>query len=133
MINSTIFKRLPAGFCVIEVTENYNDVAEFYIAPHARKQKLCLNLAFIFYHGDLLIAEHGSWNSSQKVDYQIVKLSLKSHGNNAIQLFITGWIHDDEVWGRPVDLILARDDAILISDDHAGVIYRIAKTVNTPK
>jgi glucose/arabinose dehydrogenase len=39
--------------------------------------------------------------------------------------FITGWLQGQSVWGRPVDLLVMPDGALLISDDHAGVIYRI--------
>lgn len=39
--------------------------------------------------------------------------------------FITGWLSDDGALGRPVDLLFSPDGTLYISDDKAGVLYRI--------
>ncbi|VVD79077.1 PQQ-dependent sugar dehydrogenase [Pandoraea fibrosis] len=79
------------------------------------------------YRGSIFIAEHGSWNRSRKVGYRVVRVVLDAKGNVAKQeVFAQGWLGDDEsVWGRPVDLLTLPDGSLLISDDHAGAIYRI--------
>lgn len=79
------------------------------------------------YRGSIFIAEHGSWNRSHKVGYRVVRVALNAKGNVAKQeVFAQGWLGDDEsVWGRPVDLLTLPDGSLLISDDHAGAIYRI--------
>ena len=41
-------------------------------------------------------------------------------------MFAAGWLEGNRAWGRPVDLIVTKDGALLVSDDRAGVIYRIA-------
>jgi glucose/arabinose dehydrogenase len=46
----------------------------------------------------------------------------------AYEVFAEGWLQDGEAWGRPVDVLVAPDGALLVSDDKAGVIYRISYT-----
>ncbi|MCO5723514.1 PQQ-dependent sugar dehydrogenase [Robiginitalea marina] len=80
------------------------------------------------YRGHALIAEHGSWNRSSKVGYRITLVRLE--GNQAVgyEPFIDGWLDEatQEAFGRPVDLLQLSDGSLLISDDFAGVIYRVA-------
>jgi glucose/arabinose dehydrogenase len=72
------------------------------------------------------IAEHGSWNRSKKSGYQISTVKLQ--GNKAIgyESFATGFNREDEILGRPVDLLVLEDGSMLVSDDSAGAIYRIS-------
>ena len=53
---------------------------------------------------------------------------MRLRGNRAVryETFIEGWLRGGQPWGRPVDLLVMPDDALLISDDHAGAVYRIA-------
>ena len=77
----------------------------------------------------LFIAQHGSWNRSVKIGYRVMQVTLDDEGNAAkYEEFATGWLYRQEAWGRPVDVCVAPDGALLVSDDHAGVIYRIAYT-----
>ena len=80
------------------------------------------------YHNQLFIAEHGSWNRSKKIGYRVSLVKL--NGNKAIsyETFASGWLNEnnDEVWGRPVDVLIMPDGSLLVSDDLAGVIYRIS-------
>lgn len=78
------------------------------------------------YRGQVFIAEHGSWNRSERIGYRITLVRLD--GNRAVSYtpFITGWLAPDgSVSGRPVDLLQLPDGSMLISDDKAGVIYRV--------
>ena len=77
------------------------------------------------YYQQIFIAEHGSWNRSKKSGYRITQVKLK--GNQAIsyQPFISGWEINEKVYGRPVDLLVLNDGSLLISDDYAGLIYRV--------
>jgi glucose/arabinose dehydrogenase len=77
------------------------------------------------YHHQIFIAEHGSWNRSTKIGYQVILANITNHKVTGTHPFITGWLQGQSVWGRPVDLLVMPDGALLISDDHAGVIYRI--------
>jgi len=77
------------------------------------------------YRNNIFIAEHGSWNRSQKIGYRITRVRLKENQAIAYETFAEGWLQNGEVWGRPVDVLVMPDGALLVSDDQAGVIYRI--------
>ncbi|KAF1054537.1 MAG: Aldose sugar dehydrogenase YliI [Stenotrophomonas maltophilia] len=79
------------------------------------------------YRNNLFVAEHGSWNSSRKVGYRIACVELNADGSLKRQsVFAEGWLQPGEkVLGRPADVLVAPDGALLVSDDTAGAIYRI--------
>jgi glucose/arabinose dehydrogenase len=80
------------------------------------------------YRHQAFIAEHGSWNRTKKIGYQISLVRLDADGKSlGYESFASGWLHDgDSVWGRPVDLEHLPDGSLLVSDDYADVIYRIS-------
>jgi glucose/arabinose dehydrogenase len=78
------------------------------------------------YRGAIFIAEHGSWNRTPKNGYRVTVISKTADGKSLVyENFATGWLQGGDAWGRPVDVIVAPDGALLVSDDRAGVIYRI--------
>ena len=82
-------------------------------------------LGLAFYQGDLLVAYHGSWNRTVPTGYKVVRMVLNDSGNYIeTQDFVTGWLTDKGALGRPVDIKINGGD-IYISDDHAGVIYKV--------
>lgn len=81
------------------------------------------------YTNKIFICEHGSWNRSKKNGYKVGIATLE--GNKVIDYkpFMDGFLQPDgKVTGRPVDCIVAADGSLLVSDDYAGVIYRITYT-----
>jgi glucose/arabinose dehydrogenase len=80
------------------------------------------------YRDNIFIAEHGSWNRHKYQGGRIVRVITDPDGKHARQeVFASGWIDGDRgYWGRPDDVIVARDGALLVSDDWAGAIYRIS-------
>jgi len=81
------------------------------------------------YQHAALVALHGSWNRSSKDGYKVVSLHWGEEGNIEARDFMTGFLQGDEVLGRPVSI--AEDDgdgSIYISDDYAGVIYRVTSS-----
>jgi glucose/arabinose dehydrogenase len=78
------------------------------------------------YRDNIFIAEHGSWNRSTPVGYRVVRVVVTDNRGVAHQPFATGWLQNGEAWGRPADVLVMPDGALLVSDDQAGVIYRIA-------
>jgi len=72
-----------------------------------------------------LVAQHGSWNRSTKIGYRVVALHWAEDGTITQEPFITGFEKDGDVIGRPVDTIETADGTIYVSDDFAGVIYRV--------
>lgn len=77
------------------------------------------------YRNNIFIAEHGSWNRSIPIGYRVTRVILD--GDRAVQyeVFAEGWLQGDSAWGRPVDILVTPDGALLVSDDRAGAIYRI--------
>jgi len=72
-----------------------------------------------------LVAEHGSWNRSQKIGYEVVSLHWHN-GQITEEPFLTGFLKDGRVLGRPVDIAEDRNGVVFISDDFNGVIWRVA-------
>ena len=78
------------------------------------------------YRGNIFIAEHGSWNRSSKVGYRIARVSVDAQGRTGTpETFVDGWLQGESAWGRPADVLVLPDGSLLVSDDHAGAIYRI--------
>ena len=80
------------------------------------------------YRGDAFVAMHGSWNRSAPVGYSVVRIRFDDGKPTSIENFLTGFLLDgrEAYFGRPAGLAVARDGALLITDDENGMIYRIA-------
>ena len=79
------------------------------------------------FKGDVIIAQHGSWNRTEPVGYQLMRVTFDE--NNEVsghETFIDGWLKDGEAWGRPTDVLQLPDGSVLVSDDFNGVIYRVS-------
>ncbi|MEK7123327.1 MAG: hypothetical protein AAB851_00350 [Patescibacteria group bacterium] len=74
----------------------------------------------------MLVAYHGSWNRNIPTGYKIVRYKLDERGNYlGEEDFISGWLTESGALGRPVDILIQPDGVIYVSDDKAGVIYKI--------
>lgn len=78
------------------------------------------------YRNNIFIAEHGSWNRSQKIGYRIARVAVSGGKVVKHEVFAEGWLQGQAAWGRPADVLVMPDGALLVSDDQAGVIYRIS-------
>ena len=78
------------------------------------------------YRNNIFIAEHGSWNRSKKIGYRVARVVVEGGRVLKHEVFAEGWLQGESVWGRPVDIEVMPDGSLLVSDDHAGAIYRIA-------
>lgn len=78
------------------------------------------------YRGQIFLAEHGSWNRSKKIGYRVSLVRLENGDPVSYEVFAEGWLQDEEVFGRPVDLLVLDDGSLLVSDDYAGKLYRIS-------
>jgi glucose/arabinose dehydrogenase len=114
----------PANNFDCAITESPRATLPAHIAP--------LGLAFIpsswpaDMRGDLLVAAHGSWNSSVPVGYKIFRIPFSADGRQegpGVD-FISGWHTGSSVLGRPVDVMFDGGD-LLVTDDKAGVVYRV--------
>ena len=78
------------------------------------------------FQNNIFITLHGSWNRSSKVGYKVIRVELDNEGNvYSISDFITGWLKEERVIGRPSSPFVMSDGSILIADDKANVIYRV--------
>jgi glucose/arabinose dehydrogenase len=77
------------------------------------------------YKQDAIVALHGSWNRKQPSGYKLVRVKFKNNQASEVEDFATGWLQGDNAWGRPVDVAVGTDHALYVSDDKAGLIYRI--------
>ncbi len=77
------------------------------------------------YRGGLFVAYHGSWNRTVPTGYKLVFIPFQDGKPGPVQDFATGWLANGSDWGRPVDVINAPDGSLFVSDDAAGLIYRI--------
>jgi glucose/arabinose dehydrogenase len=98
------------------------------LGPHAAALGMKFYTGNMFpdeYKNQIFIAEHGSWNRSSKIGYRIMLVRLKGNKAVSYEPFAEGWLQGDSVSGRPVDILLMPDGSLLVSDDYAGLIYRI--------
>jgi glucose/arabinose dehydrogenase len=77
------------------------------------------------YERTALVALHGSWNRSQPDGYKVVALDWSADGSITERDFLTGFLNPDGVIGRPAGITQGPDGAIFITDDYAGVVYRV--------
>jgi glucose/arabinose dehydrogenase/mono/diheme cytochrome c family protein len=83
------------------------------------------------YRGDIFAAEHGSWNKSVRVGYELIRVPLHQtgHATGEYEDFMTGFVVDNgHVWGRPVGVTVALDGSLLVTDDASKSIWRISYT-----
>jgi len=109
-------------------------------APHITFQahSAPLGLAFIpeswpeQYRGDLLVSYHGSWNRATPTGYKVARFDLdKQFASAGESDFLSGFLQGDSAMGRPVDLLFDPAGALYVSDDKAGVIYRVSIDTST--
>ncbi len=79
------------------------------------------------YQGDGFAAEHGSWNRSKRTGYKVIRIRMKDgKPTGEYEDFVTGFVvNDSEVWGRPVGIAVAKDGALLVSEDGNGTVWRV--------
>lgn len=108
--------------------------AKKFTAPALKIQAHSAALGMTFYTSEqfpkpyknaLFIAEHGSWNRSEKVGYQVSVVFSEPDGSLRYEPFVYGWLVGQKASGRPNDVLVTPDGSLLISDDQRGVIYRV--------
>jgi glucose/arabinose dehydrogenase len=100
------------------------------MGPHVAPLGLAFYAGEMFpeaYSGQLFVTEHGSWNRSEKSGYLLKLVHFDAAGQATGQeVFASGWLQGQKNWGRPNDVLVMPDGALLVSDDQSGVIYRIS-------
>jgi glucose/arabinose dehydrogenase len=106
-------------------------VPDVLIQAHSASMRIVFYDAGAFpaeYRGDAFAAEHGSWNRAKRTGYKVIRVRLKDGvPTGEYEDFATGFvINDSAVWARPVGVAVARDGALLVSEDGNGTIWRIS-------
>lgn len=78
------------------------------------------------YRGGIFIAEHGSWNSTRPVGYRVTFVRFADGRPVSYEPFAEGWLRGRRAWGRPADVLVMPDGALLVSDERRGALYRIS-------
>jgi glucose/arabinose dehydrogenase len=109
------------------------------LGPHVASLGMTFYTGRMFppeYRNQIFIAEHGSWNRSTPIGYRVVAVTVQ--GNKAVseRVFAEGWLRgvklhagqmtQGDAWGRPVDVLVMPDGALLVSDDTGNAVYRIS-------
>lgn len=109
-----------------------------FIEPQVEMQAHAADLGMSFYrgtsfpekyHGGIFSAQHGSWNRTVPVGARVMFTALDENGDAAgTEVFADGWLNEEtgEYRGRPMDIAFLPDGSMLVSDDFAGAIWRIA-------
>jgi glucose/arabinose dehydrogenase len=78
------------------------------------------------YRHRVFIAEHGSWNRTAPIGYRVTTVLVQGESASDYKVFAQGWLKGMTAGGRPVDVLVMPDGALLVSDDKAGAVYRIS-------
>jgi glucose/arabinose dehydrogenase len=99
------------------------------IGPHAGALGMRFYTGKMFpakYHNAIFIARHGSWNRTKKIGGDVIVAYLNKDGSvKSQEVFLTGFLVNNAYIGRPVDVHVMKDGSMLVSDDHAGAVYRV--------
>jgi glucose/arabinose dehydrogenase len=113
------------------------DVAAFYLPAHYAPLGLNFYYGDSFptqFEGDLFVTSHGSWDREVRYGYKVMRVRFRdnmpdtSAGAGMVEDFATGWLLDPAGgahWGRPVDVVVALDGSLFVTDDAAMAIYKI--------
>lgn len=101
------------------------------LQSHSASLDLCFYTGSQFpadYKGHIFAAEHGSWNRTRRTGYKVVRVPV-NEGKAAgyYEDFMTGFVNNDaDVWGRPVGVAVAKDGALLVTDDMSNTVWRVS-------
>lgn len=106
-------------------------VPDVLIQPHSASLALTFYNGKQFpknYNGSIFAAEHGSWNRAKRTGYKVVRIPVKNGvAAGYYEDFMTGFVNEGgDVWGRPVGVAVAKDGALLVTDDNSGTVWRVS-------
>ena len=113
------------------------ELKEKVIVPDVLLQSHMASLDLTFYDGDVFpkeyrndafASEHGSWNRARRVGYKVIRIPMKDgKATGEFEDFLVGFVtKDSNVWGRPVGVAVAKDGALMVTDDGSGTVWRVA-------
>jgi glucose/arabinose dehydrogenase len=107
------------------------------LVPDVLLQSHSASLDMTFYDGaqfpkeyrfDGFAAEHGSWNRARRTGYKVIRIPIRDgKATGEYEDFLVGFVtKDGDVWGRPVGVAVAKDGALMVTDDGSGTVWRVA-------
>ena len=113
------------------------DLKDAVIVPDVLLQPHSASLQMLFYDGkqfpaeyagDIFAAQHGSWNKAARTGYNVIRVPMRgTRAAGDYEIFLSGFVTaGGEVWGRPVGVAVARDGALLVTDDGSNSIWRVS-------
>jgi glucose/arabinose dehydrogenase len=79
------------------------------------------------YDGNAFAAEHGSWNRANRAGYEVIRIAMHNgHADGSYEDFLTGFVKDGQVWGRPVGVTIAKDGSMFVTDDGSRSVWHVA-------
>ncbi len=107
------------------------------IVPDVLLQSHMASLDMVFYDGDqfpkeyrhdAFASEHGSWNRARRVGYKVIRVPMQNgKATGEYEDFLVGFVTEDgDVWGRPVGVAVAKDGALMVTDDGSGTVWKVA-------
>jgi glucose/arabinose dehydrogenase len=80
------------------------------------------------YRNDAFAAQHGSWNRARRTGYKVIRVPMREgKATGEYEDFLVGFVtRDGDVWGRPVGVAVAKDGALMVTDDGSGTVWRVA-------
>lgn len=108
-------------------------VPDVLIQPHSASLGFSWYTADAFpqkYHGDMFVAEHGSWNRAKRSGGEVIRIPIGPDGKaieGVYEDFLTGFVMEDgQMWGRPVSTVVGQDGALYVTDDGSKSIWRVS-------
>jgi glucose/arabinose dehydrogenase len=122
----------------------HSELKDKVIVPDVLVQSHSASLCMTFYTGsqfpeayrlDAFAAEHGSWNRARRTGYKVIRIPMKDgKATGEYEDFLVGFVTPEgNVWGRPVGVTVAKDGALLVTDDGSGIVWRVAYTGSDSK
>jgi glucose/arabinose dehydrogenase len=113
------------------------ELKEKVLTPDVLLQSHSASLEMLFYTGkqfpkryqnNAFAAEHGSWNRARRTGYKVILVPAPDGiPTGEYEDFMTGFVvSNNEVWGRPVGVAVARDGSLLVTDDGSNTIWRVS-------
>jgi Raf kinase inhibitor-like YbhB/YbcL family protein len=123
----------PPGGITLEQWRDMSESPVLGYTAHAAPMQMAFYAGSSFpaeYQGDAFVAMRGSWNRKPPSGYEVVRVRFDGGKPKSIEPFITGFLVEDGkegpgYLGRLAGVAVARDGALLVSDDSNGVIYRV--------
>ena len=106
-------------------------VPDVLLQPHTASLQMLFYVGKQFpaeYAGDIFAAQHGSWNKAVRTGYNVIRVPMRgTRAAGDYVIFLSGFVTaGGEVWGRPVGVAVARDGALLVTDDGSNSIWRVS-------